>query len=54
MASLTTSDIASVWLYRNDRQIKELSYREVEADEAVYTVTVRALMFTNYCPGHIV
>jgi hypothetical protein len=36
-------DLAEVWLYRNDRQIKEISYREIEADEKGYTVTVRSL-----------
>lgn len=35
-------DLASVWLYRNDRQIKEVSYREAKASESGYTVTVRA------------
>lgn len=33
-------ELARVWLYREDRQIKKISYREVEADEAGYTVTV--------------
>jgi hypothetical protein len=36
-------DLAKVCLYRNDRQIKEISYREIEADETGYTVTVRPL-----------
>src|SRR5712691_1910202 len=36
-------DLAEVWLYRNDRQIKEISYHEIEADETGYTVTVRSL-----------
>ena len=36
-------DLAEVWLYGNDRQIKEISYREIEADETGYTVTVRSL-----------
>ena len=36
-------DLAEVWLYRNDRQIKEISYREIEADEKGYTVPVRSL-----------
>lgn len=35
--------LMAVWLYRNDRQIKEVSYREVAADEVSYTVTVREL-----------
>jgi hypothetical protein len=37
------ADLADVWLYRNDRQIKEVAYREVEAAEVAYTVTVRSL-----------
>lgn len=36
-------DLAGVWLYGNDRQIKEISYQEVEASEATYTVTIRDL-----------
>jgi len=36
-------DLAKVWLYHNDRQIKEISYREVEAEATGYTVTVRSL-----------
>ena len=36
-------DLAEVWLYCNDRQIKEISYRESEADERGYTVTVRSI-----------
>jgi hypothetical protein len=36
-------DLARVWLYGNDRQIKEISYREIEAEEMGYTVTVRPL-----------
>jgi hypothetical protein len=32
-----------VRLYRNDRQIKEVTYREVESDEAGYTVAIRVL-----------
>ena len=36
-------DLADVWLYGNDRQIKEISYREIEADETGYTVTIRSL-----------
>lgn len=34
-------DLASVWLYRNDLQIKEVTYRELHADHVSYTVTVR-------------
>jgi hypothetical protein len=29
-----------VWLYRNDRQIKEIRYREVPADQVSYVLTV--------------
>jgi hypothetical protein len=36
-------DLASVWLYRNDRQIKEIAFREDEAGDVGYTVTVRQL-----------
>jgi len=36
-------DLAEVWLHGNDRQLKEISYREIEADETGYTVTVRSL-----------
>jgi hypothetical protein len=36
-------DLAAVWLYLNDRQIKDVTYREVEAEEPGYTVTVRQL-----------
>lgn len=36
-------DVASVWLYRNDRQIKEVTFREVNADQVRYRVTVREL-----------
>jgi hypothetical protein len=36
-------DLATVWLYRNDRQIKRVSYRETEASHPSYTVTLRAL-----------
>lgn len=35
--------LASMWLYRNDSQITETSYREIAADEAGYTVTVRSI-----------
>jgi hypothetical protein len=37
------NDLAEVWLFGNDRQIKEISYREIEADETGYTVTVRSI-----------
>lgn len=40
-------ELANVWLYRNDRQIKEVSYREVESSEVGFTVTIRAI---NYDP----
>lgn len=36
--------LASVWLYRNDRQVKHVTYREVESDQPEYTVTVRELV----------
>jgi hypothetical protein len=36
-------DLATVWLYRNDRQIKQVSYRETDASQPGYTVIVRAL-----------
>jgi hypothetical protein len=35
-------DLAKVWLYRNDRQIKQVSYRETEARHPSYTVTIRS------------
>ena len=35
-------DLAAVWCYRNDKQLKRISYRE-ESGECSYTVTVRAL-----------
>jgi hypothetical protein len=35
-------DLAAVWIYRNDKQLKQISYRE-ESGEHSYTVTVRAL-----------
>jgi hypothetical protein len=34
--------LAAVWLYRDDKQIKQITYRE-ESGECSYTVTVRAL-----------
>jgi hypothetical protein len=37
-------DLAQVRLYQNDRQIKEVSYREVASSQAGYSVTVR------HCP----
>lgn len=36
-------DLAHVWLYRNDRQIKAITYREDQAENASYTVSIRAL-----------
>jgi hypothetical protein len=36
-------DLPRVCLYDNDRQIKEVTYREVTADEASYTITVREI-----------
>jgi hypothetical protein len=35
-------DLATVWLYQDDKQIKQIIYRE-EPGESSYTVTVRAL-----------
>ena len=35
-------DLAAVWLYRDDNQIKEITYRE-EPGECSYAVVVRAL-----------
>jgi len=36
-------DLAGVWLYRNDRQIKAVTYREIDADRVSYTVTIKEL-----------
>lgn len=36
------SDLAAVWLYQDDKQIKQIAYRE-EPGESSYTVVVRAL-----------
>jgi hypothetical protein len=36
-------ELATVWLYRNDRQIKEVTYRQIESSNAKYTVTVRTI-----------
>ncbi len=35
-------DLTAVWLYRDDKQIKQITYRE-EQGEPGYSVTVRAL-----------
>jgi hypothetical protein len=35
--------LAAVRLYRNDRQIKQVAYREDESAQVGYTVTVRPL-----------
>lgn len=35
--------LAGVWLYHNNRQIKRLTYRQVESDHATYRVTVRSM-----------
>lgn len=40
--------LATVRIYRNDRQIKQVSYREIEADQPSYTVNIRRIM----PPGH--
>ena len=36
-------DLAQVWLYCNDRQIKQVSYREKSESAPGYVGTVRAL-----------
>jgi hypothetical protein len=36
-------ELRHVWVYRNDRQIKEVSYRQREASETYYTVRIREL-----------
>jgi hypothetical protein len=36
-------ELRHVWVYRNDRQIKEVSYRQLEATDASYTVRIREL-----------
>ena len=35
--------LAAARLYRNDRQIKQVSYREAESGQAGYTITIRPL-----------
>jgi hypothetical protein len=35
--------LRDVWVYRNDRQIKEVSYRQLEAPDAFDTVRIREL-----------
>jgi hypothetical protein len=35
------ADLASVWLYRNDLQIKEVTYRELHSNHVSYTVTIK-------------
>jgi hypothetical protein len=37
------SPLNTVWLYRNDRQIKQVSYREVDSGQNGYTITIRSL-----------
>ena len=34
-------ELGQVWVYRNDRQIKQVSYRQLAAPEAFYTVRIR-------------
>jgi hypothetical protein len=34
-------ELRHVWVYRNHRQIKEVSYRQLEASDASYTVRIR-------------
>ena len=36
-------ELRYVWVYRNDRQIKEVSYRQLDASAASYTVRIREL-----------
>jgi hypothetical protein len=36
-------ELRQVWVYRNDRQIKEVSYQQLEASDAFYTVRIREL-----------
>lgn len=36
-------ELRQVWVYRNDRQIKEIAYRQLEAPDAFYTVRIREL-----------
>jgi hypothetical protein len=36
-------EVRHAWVYRNDRQIKEISYRQLEASDAYYTVRIREL-----------
>jgi hypothetical protein len=36
-------DLATVWLYENDRQIKQANYREITDDRSFYTVAVRRI-----------
>jgi hypothetical protein len=36
-------ELRDVWVYRNDRQIKEVSYRQREASDTSYTVRIREL-----------
>ncbi|MFD8493314.1 hypothetical protein [Amycolatopsis sp. NPDC059657] len=35
-------DLRSVWLYGNDRQIKQVTYREISGPKTFYTVTIQA------------
>jgi len=37
-------DLANVWLYENDRQIKQVAYRETADQRSFYTVTVRVII----------
>jgi hypothetical protein len=40
--------LATLRLYHNDRQIKQVSYREIEADQPSYTIAIRLAT----PPGH--
>lgn len=36
-------EFATIWLYRNDRQIKPVAYRQVASGHAGYAVTIRTV-----------
>jgi hypothetical protein len=36
-------DLATVWLYENDRQIKQANYREITDERSFYAVAVRRI-----------
>jgi hypothetical protein len=39
-------ELRHTWVYRNDRQIKQVSYRQLESADASYTVRIRELSTT--------